>query len=261
MKQHHQEAIDIFLSRYTPHSWVTGILLCGSIAHGFEKPDSDIDVVIIADAAEFKKRKQDNTLAFSIWDICRYEHGYVDCKVVDRDMLELIAQKGSDAARYAFQGSRILYSTLPGLEDLLRRIDRYPAEQKEERKKRFASQILAWKWYYSEGVKKGNAYLLYLAVQKLILFSARLVLNENEMLFPYHKWILRVLETAPRKPEGLMKAIDTILLDHSPERVNSFCADLLSFVSFTEKSVDWPNYFLKDSEQNWIEHEPPVDDL
>ena len=261
MEKHHQEAVDIFLKRYEGDDTVLGILLCGSIAHGFAKPDSDIDVAIIVSPEEFRKRKEQGKLAFSIWDICTYEHGYVDCKVVDVEMLGTIAEKGSDASRYAFQGCRVLYSRIDNLEELLSRIDRYPVDVKEERRRRFASQILAWKWYYSEGVKKNNPYLLYLAIQKIVLFSSRIVLNENAMLFPYHKWMLRVLETAPEKPAGFLDKINALLLDHNPDKVNAFCLEVLDFISFTEQTVDWPNYFLKDSEQNWIEHEPPVDDL
>jgi len=41
----------------------------------------------------------------------------------------------------------------------------------------------------------------------------------------------------------------------------SLVKNILEFINYNEKSVDWPNYFLKDSEQNWINHEPPVDDI
>lgn len=53
------------------------------------------------------------------------------------------------------------------------------------------------KWYYSEGVKKQNIYLMYLSIQKSVLFGN---LGQNDF--------------------------------------------------------DWGNYFLKDNELNWIEHEP-----
>ena len=261
MEKHHQEAIDKFLEQYTKDDTILAILLGGSIAHGFSVYDSDIDVILIVDSKEYLKRKEQNKLAFSLWDICTYENGYIDCKVVDINFLNKIKSRGSDPARYAFKDNKILYSKVESLQDILNAIAQYPEAQQDERRKRFASQLLAWKWYYSEALKKNNIYLVYLALQKIVLFSVRIILNENRLLYPYHKWMLKVLETAKKKPVYLMRKIDVLLDNHSLENVNGFCAEILNFINFTEKTVDWPNYFLKDSEQNWLEHEAPIDDI
>ncbi|MCB9078524.1 MAG: hypothetical protein H6631_13070 [Anaerolineaceae bacterium] len=261
MEQHHQESIDKFLARYTKDPTILAILLGGSIAHGFASADADIDVCLIVDAAEFQRRKAANTLAFSLWDICTYDHGYIDCKVADLDLLTRLAQHGSDPARYAFQDCQVLFSRLDRLQALLAQIVVYPKDKIDERRKRFASQLLAWKWYYSEALKKQNTYLVFLSLQKLVLFSSRIILNENELLYPYHKWLLKVVERAAKKPAGFLEKINDLLENHTLERVNRFCLDVLAFITFTEQTVDWPNYFLKDSEQNWLAHEPPVDDL
>ena len=93
-------------------------------------------------------------------------------------------------------------------------------------------------------------YLIFLSLQKIVLFSSRIILNENEMLYPYHKWLLKEIEKADKKPEGFLRKIDVLLKSHSLEKVNSFCQDILGFIDFTELTVDWPNYFLKDNEQN-----------
>ncbi|MBN1646654.1 MAG: nucleotidyltransferase domain-containing protein [Spirochaetales bacterium] len=261
MEKHHQDAIRVFLNRYAKDESILAILLAGSLAHGFAGADSDIDVSIIVTAEEFEQRKAADKLAFSIRDICTYEGGYVDCKVADPVMLEMIAEKGSDPARYAFKDNSILYAKIEGLEELLARITRFPAEQKDERRKRFASQMLAWRWYYGEGVKKQNRYIQYLALQKQVLFSARVVLNENEMLYPFHKWLLRELETAPKMPPDMLSGIDSLLTAPSVEKVNQYVQKIFDFIGFSDSSVDWPNYFLRDSEQNWILHEAPVDDI
>jgi predicted nucleotidyltransferase len=261
MEAHHEKGIEEFLARYAKDQKIKGILLTGSLVHGYAKTDSDIDIFLIVAKDEYLKRKAANTLAFSLWDICTYENGYIDCKVIDLDFLKSVAQSGSDPARYAFKDSKILYSKLDGLQELLDKIASYPSHQKDERNRRFAAQILAWKWYYSEGVKKENKYLVYLAIQKLILFASRIVLNENQQLYPFHKWMLREVESAKNKPADIMQKIDNLLNNHSLESINVFCDYILNFIGFTEKTVDWPNYFLKDSEQNWLFHEPPIDDI
>jgi predicted nucleotidyltransferase len=261
MEKHHQESINKFLAMYKSDVSILAILLGGSIAHGFAKSDSDIDVCLLVDSQEFQKRKAANKLAFSLWDICTYEHGYIDCKVVDLEFLTRLAQQGSDAARYAFKDNKVLFSRVDNLQEILSNITIYPKDKIDERRQRFASQLLAWKWYYSEGLKKQNNYLVFLSLQKIVLFSSRLILNENELLYPYHKWLLKVVETAEKKPEGFLSKIDELFEGHTLETVNNFCQEILGFINFTERTVDWPNYFLKDSEQNWLAHEPPIDDL
>lgn len=196
-----------------------------------------------------------------MWDICTYEQGYIDCKVTHIDSIKIVAERGSDPARYAYKDCTILYSEIDILPELLNQITMYPNDKIDERRRRFASQILAWKWYYSEGVKKQNNYLLFLAVQKIVLFSCRIVLNENRLLYPYHKWMLSEVNKAEHKPIDFNKRINKLLEKHNSETVDNFCLDVLNYIGFNEQSVDWPNYFLKDNELNWIEHEPPVDDI
>ena len=261
MEPHQQEAIDVFLSRYTSDPTILAILLGGSIAHGFAKTDSDIDVTIIVDEPEYERRKQENKLAFSLWDICTYPGGYVDCKVVNMSFLQKVSERGSDPARYAYEDNTVLFSRIDNLDAILADICKFPLQDKAQRGDRFAAQVLAWRWYYSEGVKKENNYLICLALQKLVLFSCRLILNENEMLYPYHKWLLRVVEHAKVKPEGFDKAVNQLLAHHDLEVVNQFCGQLIRFLQIDEKTLDWPNHFLHDSELNWMEHEPPIDDL
>ena len=261
MEKHHQESIEKFLDIYKNDLSILAILLGGSLAHGYAKSDADIDVLLIVDSEEFQKRKASNKLAFSLWDICTYENGYIDCKVADMDFLKKVSERGSDPARYAFKDNKILFSRNENLVELLSKITAFPKDQINERKKRFASQLLAWKWFYSEGVKKKNNYLILLAIQKIVLFSCRIILNENELLYPFHKWMLEEVKRAANKPKDFIIKIDELLKNHTAEKANEFCNQVLEFINFTEKTVDWPNYFLRDSEQNWIEHEPPIDDL
>jgi predicted nucleotidyltransferase len=261
MEQHHRESIERFLEKYGHDQSFRAILLGGSIAHGFAKPDSDIDVLIVADEAEYERRKKEHRLAFSVWDVCTYEGGYVDCKVVSRSFMELVAERGSDPARYAFKDCRVLVNRTADLEALLARVTAYPVRQKADRRERFVSQLLAWKWYYGEALRKDNPYLVWLSLQKIVLFACRIVLNENETLYPYHKWLLAETKRAANKPERFDGLLDRLLVSPDLEAVRQLADAVLRFSGLTERDVDWPNRFLLDSEWNWIAHEPPVDDL
>jgi hypothetical protein len=263
MEQHHQNTIDRFVNRYRQDENVLAILIGGSIAHGFAKPDSDVDTLIIVSEPEHARRKQLNKLAFSIRDpeICTYEGGYVDCKVATLSFLETIAEQGSDAARYAFKDAKVVFSRVGDLKELLARVTRFNDAEQASRRHRFVCQLLAWKWYFSEAVKKDSDYLRHLATQKVMLFSCRLVLNENRMLYPYHKWLLNETSRAPSKPFGFDESLSRIGNAPTLDLVNAFVAEVLEFVKLGEKDVDWPNQFLADSEFNWLYHQTPVDDL
>ncbi len=259
MEAHHSRAVDTVLQRYGDRPEFVAVLLTGSIAHDFARPSSDVDIVLIATDEEHSRRVRDRQLAFSLWDICDYEGGYVDVKVVSLASLDLIAVRGSDPARYAFKDARVLVSREPDLPGLLARVTRYPVEAKADREHRFLCQLLAWKWYLSQAEEKRSAYLTHLSAQKFALFACRLVLNRAESLYPYHKWMLA--ETQRVAPEGLMPLIETFLEKPAFADAQAIADTLLALAGKSEKSVDWPNQFMTDSELNWVDHEAPIDDL
>jgi hypothetical protein len=217
--------------------------------------------IILTDAAMARQRAS-GKLHYNNRTLCAYD-GYIDGKYMDLDFLRLVAQRGSDPIRYAFEGNQILCSRLPGLEPLLADIVRYPVAEKAERLKRFAAQLLAWRWYYREGVRQQSAYLLTLAAQKLTLFTCRLILTHNEMLYPYHKWMLRVTQSAPHQPAGLAAALAQLPSPPGWEWVDRHVRDTLAFtgVDFATADAAWPTRFMQDSELRWMTTEAAIDDL
>ncbi len=261
MEAHHSKAIDDFLAGYATKDEFIAILLVGSLAHGFAKVNSDIDIILVATEDEYQRRQGQKQLAFSLWDICAYPGGYIDCKVVSLASLNQIAARGSDPARYAFKDATILSSRTAALDSVLQRVTRFPIEQQASRERRFICQLLAWKWYMSQAEENQNAYLVHLATQKLTLFASRIILNRNAALYPYHKWLLAETQKAPVKPEGFLETLDALLHDPTFVIAQKLADLLLEFVGLNEKDVDWPNQFMVDSEMNWLTHEAPVDDL
>ena len=200
MYPHHSQTIQNVTEYFQRDPEVQALLLSGSIAHGFQSSTSDVDIMIFVSDEDHQKRYQSGQLHFFNMDLCTYEGGYVDGKYLSLSFVKQVLEKGSEPARFAFEGSRILLSRVPGFEEEVCRIPTYPIVEKAKRIKRFYAQFEAWHWYCGEALKQGNSYLLGTAVSKLILFAGRLILAHNEMLYPYHKWFLRVLENAPDKP-------------------------------------------------------------
>jgi hypothetical protein len=106
-----------------------------------------------------------------------------------------------------------------------------------------------------------NEYLLETSISKFILFSGRLVLAHNELLYPYHKWFLCVLEGAKDKPAGLLESIHQLTIMHIPENIETLYEKVKTFQPWIEGEFSWPIQFMFDSELNWLDDKTPVDDL
>lgn len=262
MEPHHAASIRNLVEAMEPDASVLALLLTGSIAHGFARPDSDIDVAIVIGPDEYRRRRHEERLHYVNSALCTYE-GYIDGKYVDLEFLRLVAERGSDPARFAFKDSRVLFSRVPELQDLLADVARFPIEQKRSRIDRFVAQLLAWRWYHRESARLENRYLRYLALQKIVLFGCRIVLTENELLYPFHKWLLRVVERAPRLPPGFVATVEAVLADDTEPRVEAFCDQVFDFAGVDLGRADavWPSRYMRDIELAWTDHEPPVDDV
>ena len=261
MHPHHARAIEAVTATLRRDPALRALLLGGSIAHGFERPDSDVDLLIVVDDAEYTARMREGRVQFATNEGCEWPGGYAEGKYVSPRFLAEVARSGSEPARFAFQDARVLHSGLDGLDALLAAITRYPIEEKADRIRRFGAQFEAWHWYGHEALKLGDRYLLGLAVARMTLFGGRMLLAHNERLFPYHKWFLRVLEGCADRPPDLMERIAALHADPSQANLLGFWATIRNFRAWEGADQPWPTQFLRDSELNWMDGHTPIDDL
>jgi predicted nucleotidyltransferase len=261
MEPHHIESIARVRDYFAAIPETQALLLVGSIAHGFESPASDIDIMILVSAEEHERRIQTGTLQFFNRELCTYAEGYVDGKYTSVGFLERVAQKGSEPARFAFAGAQVLFSHVPELDELLKRITTYPRGDKLKRIRRFYAQFEAWAWYVGEALRLGNRYLLGVAVSKLVLFGGRLILAHNEALYPYHKWFLRVLADVNDQPAGLLTHTEALLRSPDPNTFRTYYDCVKDFRQWEANETGWANQFMLDSELNWLAGDAPIDDI
>ncbi len=261
MQPHHAQTIQNVTEYFQRDPQVLALLLSGSIAHGFETSTSDVDIMIIISEEDHQKRFQTGQLTFFNTELCTYTGGYVDGKYLSLDFVKQVSAKGSEPARFAFEGSRVLFNKIEGFEEEICRIAEYPIAEKTDRIRRFYGQLEAWHWYCGEALGKGNQYLLGTAVSKMILFGGRLILAHNEMLYPYHKWFLKVLERAQDKPSDFMDCIQTLTGSPTPENIEAFYEKVKAFQPWSGNPYGWGAQFMLDSELNWMDGRTPVDDL
>ncbi len=261
MLPHHEEAVARVIARFDGEPGVDAALLAGSLAHGFETAASDVDVMLVISDDEFAERTARLDTAFSDTGLAGYDGGYIDLKYVSPGYLDTVAASGSEPARYAFSGARVLFSRLDGLEHRVEAAARYPIEERDERIRRFAAQVDAWRWMSGEAEKKRDPYLMATAVSRVVLFGGRMLLAHNALLYPFHKWFLRVLETAPEKPEGIVELMREVTAVPSAAGADRVAAAVLGFRDWQRDDVSWANRFLADTEQAWMRDAAAIEDL
>lgn len=258
MFDHHRAALDLVAAKISADPHVEAILLAGSIAHGFATESSDVDILMVVDEADFTRRQESGDLLYFDRESCAWEGGYVDGKYLDRNFLRLVAEKGSEPARYAFKDARIVFSRVDGIAELLAAAVRYPEERREERLTSFWAQVCAWRWYHAEGTRHENEYLVAFSASNFALFVGRLLLARNRVLYPYHKWLMRTLEGVADKPEGTMEMIDAVLRGRDTASIDRLYEAVHAMGPWGMEDWEWGNYFLRDTEHTWLRQEPAI---
>jgi predicted nucleotidyltransferase len=261
MHPHHADSISRVAAHFEALPEVQALVLGGSIAHGFARPTSDVDVLIVISEEDHERRRATGRLTFLSHDLCTYPGGYVDGKYVTRAFIGQVAERGSEPARFAFADARVIFSRVDDLAALLERAARYPVEGRTDRMRRFHAQLQAWHWYAHEALRLDNRYLLGVALARLVLFGGRLVLAHNHALYPYHKWFLEVLSRVEEQPPGLLDRIQDLHENPSAATVTEFFETIRDFREWPPLVAGWGDQFMIDSEQNWLVTPPPVDDL
>lgn len=258
---HHAESIEKLTAKLSQREDVLALLISGSIAHGFAKPSSDVDIMIVVSEEDYAQRLSTGDINYWETESTDYESGYVDGKYISYSFMEKVAEIGSEPARFAFEGVIIAFSKIEHLDELIARIVCYPAERKQDNLTRFFGQLEAWRWYCTEAKKHENRYLLQHSVNQLLLFGGRMILAYNGILYPYHKWFMKVLERAPKKPERFMELIDRVLEDPSEDHIEHFYQSVKQFTDWKIDDRSWPARFMEDSELNWLHGMTPVSDI
>ncbi len=259
---HQQKAIDYITNKFSSEPQVDALLLSGSIAHGFNDEKSDIDIHIVVSNEVFEKKQAEHLVTY--WEDASafYEGGYFDGKYITLDYLSLVALRGNEPTKFALHDSKICFDRSGKVLDHLNKIGTYDTKGIKEKSIRFVSQFDAWKWYCDEAIKKQNVYLLDFSVSKLILFGGRLILLDNQVFFPYHKWLLRALENVENKPQELMPAIEKVLSDKTPDNIATLYHLVKNHKDWSGGTLySWPSHFVHDVEQVWIRENDSIDNI
>lgn len=260
IRDHHQRAIDRLVDSYRDDPEFPGLIIGGSVAKGFARDDSDVDFLIIATDDVFERRLAARDLFINRTDLCDYDGGFVDGKIINLAYLEDLADKGNEPSRAAFVGAFAAYSRIPGLDALLQRIPVYPETGHDERVRAFYSMAFIQHWLFHEADRHGNRYTLTRAASQLALFSGRLVLAHNRTLFPYHKWLPRTLESVPDKPDNFMEIFYGLLENPAADNATALFERVRDFQDWGVSDLEAYTWFMTDVEWAWMSGKTPMED-
>jgi len=260
IQDHHQRAIDRLADAYRDDPHFRGLIIGGSVAKGCARQDSDVDFLIIATDEEFERRRAARDLFINRRDLCDYDGGFVDGKIINLAFLNDLADRGNEPSRAAFDGAFVAYTHIADLDALLKRIPVYPVVGHDERIRAFYSMAFIQHWFIHEAERHGNRYTMTRAASQLALFTGRLILAHNRRLFPYHKWLPRALEAAPEKPDDLMGCFND-LLNEPCGNTGSALFDLVrAFQDWGVSDLEAYTWFMTDVEWSWTSGRTPIED-
>ena len=252
IRTHHQRAIDRLTDAYQNDPDYIGLIIGGSVAKGCARTDSDVDFLIIATDEVYDIRFAERDLFINRQDLCDYDGGYVDGKIINLRYLEELADRGNEPSRAAFEGAIVAFSAIPDLQSLLHRIYTYPDAGHEKRVNAFYCMSFMQHWLMQEAQRHGNRYTLNRGASQLALFSGRLILAHNRKLFPFHKWLPRAIESVAEKPDGYMDHFNDLLETPTAANATALFAALQEFHEWGISDLDAYTWFMTEVEWSWM---------
>ena len=199
MYKHHEESLAIMRRYFEEKPEVIALIFGGSVAKGNERPDSDLDAMVVISDEAYAERVRTRTAVETIGGLCTYEGGYFDVKYMTKDFLRAAADHASEPTRNAFVKSRVLFSRDPEIEGLVARIPVFQEREREEKMLSFYADFSLNYHYFLQGCKP-EGYMRLHAVGEVIYSLYRMILQERDVLFPCNR---RLEETVARlSPEA-----------------------------------------------------------
>lgn len=139
MREHHERVVQRLTQHFQNDPRFPTLIIGGSVAKGWAREDSDVDILLVASEEEFARRMSTMDLGYHEREVPEYPGGFVDGKIIDLAFLHDVADHGSEPARAAFLRAIVAYSRIPDLDALVASIRAYPEQEREAKMRAFVS--------------------------------------------------------------------------------------------------------------------------
>jgi len=204
MLQHHKDSIQNMVKHYKENPEIKALFLIGSVATGDARPDSDIDGVAIVSQEHLDYRKINNLGCMEVYKgKCTYEAGYFDIHYKTQAEVEQLAVNGSEPMRNMFMNAQALFCENENLSKIVTSI---PVFQKQEAEAKLLRYYCTFKQFYLYFWMccKPEGFMRFHVASGMVFCLYRLILLENEILFPSMFKLEEFVNRAPNKPNGII---------------------------------------------------------
>ncbi|WP_411346012.1 hypothetical protein ACE3MZ_08510 [Paenibacillus sp. WLX1005] len=252
------------LSEHLQHDpSVFALLLTGQEGIGEPAAEAELDVMIVVSDEEFEERLQSGCLHYKAVGMTEkgLYGGGINGKYISPGYMEKVSRFGSEPARFTFMGAVIVFSHLPELRSMINEITEFPLHQKQANINRFYAQFEAWYQECRKALQSNEHYLLHQSVMNMILFSGRLILSHNEMLYPGHKSLIHMLEHARKKPDQLLPVMQTLMTSPSELSLERLYRQIRDYDRWVNEDLNWTDYVIMDNELQWMRRSVSVSEI
>jgi predicted nucleotidyltransferase len=238
--KHHEESIKNMIAYFQENPEITALFLTGSVATGTERPNSDLDGVVVVSQEYYEHKKKSGAVIDvieSVWGKCTYEGGYFDVHYKTKQELINISESGTEPRRNMFSCARTLFCNDPDLPEILSRIPVFQKTEAAEKQLTFYC-TLKQSYTYFWAICKPEGFARIHTASRMIFCLYRLILLENEMLFPSIRKLEQTVKRSANKPEMIIEKCNRFIQSLSDE-------DALELINSYEgwTSYDYPKYF------------------
>ncbi len=261
MYKHHEESLENLKNYFSGRGEVTALIFGGSVAKGCERPDSDLDAMVVVTEEDYARRVKNRTAVETITGYCTYEGGYFDVKYMTKAFLADAAEKGSEPARNAFLGARVLFTKDEEIPKIVAKIPVFQKKEKEEKMLSFYADFWLNYYYFLQACPL-DGYMKLHAVGEVIYSVYRMVLQENEILFPCNRRLEDFVEKISEETKKLVSLGKAAARSQEFEDVKVFVEYFLGILCWeipTDISNVLSRYTL-DFEQWWRVPRPNVNE-
>lgn len=262
MYKHHIESVKKLKEYFLKNEKPIAIILDGSIVKGTERPDSDIDAIIVVSEERYLQLESENRLAEVISGYCTYEGGYFDIKYKTKALLKKAALSASEPTRNAYVKARVIYSIDEEIEGIVKLIEAYPEQTVGEKIRCFSANLELNYGYFLNCVKEDNSFMRARLSLEIVYSVYRLILIENRMLFPCNRRLKDSVLACKKRPENIVELGDRLLKDITRENADAFVSAFLNSTSLpvVRDVSECCSAYVEFYEDWWLKQNPPFPD-
>lgn len=261
MDQHHKDSLEIMLNLFKNKEEVIAIIFGGSVAKGMERPDSDLDAMIIIAQEDYEYRKANGNLSEVIEGMCTYKGGYFDIKYLTKEYIQAASNKGSEPTRNAFISAKVLYSKDPEIEQIVNSIPVFQINEMEDKNLSFYSSLMLNYMYFWKDCKP-EGYMKIHVIAEIIYMVYRMILQENQVLFPSNRRLEETVEKLSNRPQNIVELGRKFAESGVDKDCEAFVTAFLEWTSYKapENLSAILTRYQEDYETWWIKPRPLVNE-